>query len=649
VISAEYRLKETGRFELARIAHPASESLWEAHVQWGACPIQIRTSAGAYDCNTQYRLISQSNRAVGRGGQRQTIVLQDRAATARFVVIAELYPNQPVLRQSITFRNLRDAAVEVTEADMFSAHFEDGNHNFTALRVNQWSNGGAGGNFELSEQLLLSGEEFGAFSGSAGLQCSWLALQRPDQRGLFIGWEFNGRAYGKAEHDVPTNRIAISVPIMQLGSPVAPNASFQVPAAFVGLFHGDWDEAAYRTHRFVEQVLAKPVRDPNFPFVIWDSWRYEQSIDEATMRREAQLAASLGIEVFVLDLGWAKRIGDWQGDPKKFPSGIRAFADYVHSLGMKFGLHYAFTEADAASPVLQQNPDWTSSWNENYYGAQSLCLAHEPVREWLEKETLRMIDEYNVDWILTDGENPIKRCSKTTHTHDENDSNYKGAIAGLEALLAALQTARPNVYWENCQDGGNMMTYAMVRRYHTSIVADNSGAMITRQAVHGVTYPFPIRFTDRYMPDEVLDLYTTRSFMFGGPWIFMNRLAAMKQPDLTVAANEIRLYKQLRRRILTGRVYHLTDRPREGAIDAMQSLDEATGSAIAFVWRAGARDSEYRLRPRGLNKDAAYTVRFQDSGQTSTMTGLELMSAGVPVRFSKAYDAHIVYLDIKSH
>ena len=64
---------------------------------------------------------------------------------------------------------------------------------------------------------------------------------------------------------------------------------------------------------------------------------------------------------------WAGRssIGDWYEDPDKFPHGLAAVSAYVHSLGMKFGLHFALAEADPASPVLQANPDWTSTESEN--------------------------------------------------------------------------------------------------------------------------------------------------------------------------------------------------------------------------------------------------------------------------------------------
>jgi hypothetical protein len=73
--------------------------------------------------------------------------------------------------------------------------------------------------------------------------------------------------------------------------------------------------------------------------------------------------------------------------------GLDALSDYVHSLGMKFGLHFVFAEADPASPVIAQHPDWTSTENSGYHGAVSLCLANQPAKDWIVRQAIRMIDD----------------------------------------------------------------------------------------------------------------------------------------------------------------------------------------------------------------------------------------------------------------
>jgi alpha-galactosidase len=80
----------------------------------------------------------------------------------------------------------------------------------------------------------------------------------------------------------------------------------------------------------------------------WNSWNhFGCDISEATIRMEADAMVSSGMKdagyqyVVVDDCWHGERDGQGniQADPQRFPSGIRALADYVHSRGLKFGIY----------------------------------------------------------------------------------------------------------------------------------------------------------------------------------------------------------------------------------------------------------------------------------------------------------------------
>jgi alpha-galactosidase len=83
----------------------------------------------------------------------------------------------------------------------------------------------------------------------------------------------------------------------------------------------------------------------------WNDWnRFGCGIDEAVVRQTAAAMVSSGLAAdgyrYVnVDDCWeaAERNADGQltADPAKFPSGIKALADYVHGLGLKFGIYTA--------------------------------------------------------------------------------------------------------------------------------------------------------------------------------------------------------------------------------------------------------------------------------------------------------------------
>src|SRR5260370_2398446 len=236
----------------------------------------------------------------------------------------------------------------------------------------------------------------------------------------------------------------------------------------------------------------------------------------------------------------------------------------------------------------------------------------------------------------------VKKCTKTTHTHDPADSNYSNAVEGLNRVVADIQAARPNVSWENCADGGSMMTCNMVKQYVASITNDASGVAQARSGAYGATYPFPPRYADRYMGDQTLDKYTTRSFMFGGPWVFMNRLIDMNDDQQRFASSEIKVFKGMRPQLRGGQVYHLAAPAKDG-IDAIQSYDSAKNTAVAVVTRNGGTDDKYLLLLRGLALDTTYLVSFQEDPRLLTATGLQLMRSGVTVNVPDAQYSEIVF------
>lgn len=81
----------------------------------------------------------------------------------------------------------------------------------------------------------------------------------------------------------------------------------------------------------------------------WNSWNtFGAKIDENMIREMADRMVddgylACGYEYLVIDDCWALRERDENGrlvpDPAKFPSGMKALADYVHAKGLKFGMY----------------------------------------------------------------------------------------------------------------------------------------------------------------------------------------------------------------------------------------------------------------------------------------------------------------------
>ena len=81
----------------------------------------------------------------------------------------------------------------------------------------------------------------------------------------------------------------------------------------------------------------------------WNSWNtFTWDINEELIRQVADVFVSegykdAGYEYIVIDDCWSLKERDAHGnlvaDPAKFPSGMKALADYIHSKGLKFGMY----------------------------------------------------------------------------------------------------------------------------------------------------------------------------------------------------------------------------------------------------------------------------------------------------------------------
>ncbi|MDD4421830.1 MAG: glycoside hydrolase family 27 protein, partial [Eubacteriales bacterium] len=81
----------------------------------------------------------------------------------------------------------------------------------------------------------------------------------------------------------------------------------------------------------------------------WNSWNtYGPNINEKLIKETADAMVDTGLlaagyEYLVIDDCWSERQRDENGrivpSKEKFPNGMKAVADYVHSKGLKFGMY----------------------------------------------------------------------------------------------------------------------------------------------------------------------------------------------------------------------------------------------------------------------------------------------------------------------
>ncbi|MDR3653629.1 MAG: glycoside hydrolase family 27 protein [Paludibacter sp.] len=129
----------------------------------------------------------------------------------------------------------------------------------------------------------------------------------------------------------------------------------------------------------------------------WNSWnRFACDINEKIIREAADAMVSSGMkdagyEYIVIDDCWQvsrDSLGFIQADPKKFPSGIKALADYVHSKGLKFGIYSCAGDKTCGGRPAGRGHEYQDALMYAKWGVDYLKY------DWCNTENLNAIGSY---------------------------------------------------------------------------------------------------------------------------------------------------------------------------------------------------------------------------------------------------------------
>ncbi len=517
-------------------------------------------------------------------------------------------------------------------------------------------------------------QELGSRGRSTEEEMAWFALLSSKLReGIFGGIEWTGswamRVSGEGGSTV------IRAGMTDLVHDLQPGEIFTAPRRFVGFFQGDLDGAANASNDFARLYLLRP-RPANFPWVQYNTWfAFYNNLREDHLKKQADLAAELGVEIFYVDAGWYEGapdhgdfsfgLGTWREDRDKFPTGLAAFSDYVHSKGMKFGLWVEPERVDLRYVGMDKEikPEWFPQWmqmptafpNDQALTMQ-ICLGNRAAREWVKGWLSRLIRDYNLDWLKWDNNTPAA-CDVPGEPGDQNYFHYQG----LYEVLDYLRTEFPNVIIENCAAGGNRMDYAMMRRTDIAWLSDETDPSYrVRNHVIGASYAFPAEYLNSWIVESYFEHFGDveekpdllrawlRSRMLGAFGI--SREIGDLTPEVRDAIqDEIKRYKETRTILAKGRMYRLfpqseldqhLEPPEEP--DAVQFYDPNTRSGLMYLFQGSEPWSARRVLLKGLNPNFTYQVESDRKDISFAQIGRVLMSQGITFTFDVDYPSTVL-------
>jgi hypothetical protein len=511
--------------------------------------------------------------------------------------------------------------------------------------------------------------------------------QAQRQLGWYAGIEFSGRTRIRLERNAGSVKsvLGLNPDPGPFRTRLVPGGSFESPTVFLGAFDGGPDGAANQLRPWVRAVLGNPIawKDDHYPFVVNNSWGSGMAVDEPLALRMIAESKELGVEMFHIDAGWFRGVGDWYPNPKKFPHGLAYIADEAHKQGLLFGIWVDWTQAalDAEPGALNVHDpkvrDWLvadvpADWKPEEFKGQTIDLGVPAAHEYLRNEVKRIVENYHLDMLEHDGYLVAQGCTRDDHPHappDRSTMNLKHDW-GSDFVLASNSTdvsyhavrayydiyehtrrEHPGLLFEICNDGGRMVDFGSAAHGDYFSITDTYDPLSNRRAFYDTSYLLPAAMLESYVekwpvPRPENFLYMLRSGMMG--WLTLMLDTSVWTSEQHEAARQaIALYKsELRPLIRDARLYHVSPRPDGAQWDGMQYWDPRRAKGVVFAFRGSIPgETEHRFVLAGLEVSRRYRLHFQDgTAPDRTATGSELMHQGLLVRLQNPLSSELVFL-----
>jgi alpha-galactosidase len=419
---------------------------------------------------------------------------------------------------------------------------------------------------------------------------------------------------------------------------------FRTPSFVGGHTRDGFGGVSRNLHRYVLDHLL-PSKGP-LP-VLYNSWEATYfEINEEEQGKMAEKAASLGVELFVVDDGWfgerdddKRGLGDWWVNRKKFLNGLNPLIEKVLSLGMSFGLWVEPEMVNEDSDLYRQHPDWIYSF-PNRAPTRSrnqlvLNLAKEEVREHLFGVLDGLLSAHDISFIKWDMNRPFSEPGWPEAPTGRHREVWVRHVWGVYELLERLGERHPGVSFETCAGGGGRVDLGMFRFADQAWVSDNTDPYDRLLIQEGFSMAYPARVMMCWVADpgkwvkgrEAPITYRFHSAMMGSLGIGVN-VTEWSEKEMDEARNLIEKYKQIRDIIQQGDQYRLLS-PRAGDTTAVQYVNADRSRSVIFVLRNPHQFGNLAptVYPRGLGEETVYRV----SGTEDLRSGRSLMGRGMEV------------------
>lgn len=490
----------------------------------------------------------------------------------------------------------------------------------------------------------------------------FIAYQNADEKigdVYFATLAYSGNFKVSAERDLfGTTRIIMGMSDFDFKFRLNANEEFETPKVFCGYTQGFGDMTRQMNKFALNHVLPKTFSEQPLP-VLYNSWEateFDVSCENQTAL--AEIAAKIGVELFVMDDGWfGKRnndragLGDWFVNKDKFPDGLDKLIDRVNSLGMDFGIWVEPEMVNRDSDLYRAHPEWAYHFDNRYScelrNQLVLNMTRADVQEYLFNCLNDLLTNHNIKYIKWDMNRPFSEAG--AENLECPQMLWYLHTKAVYDLVDKLKALHPEVAFESCASGGGRTDHGALSHFDMTWPSDNTDGIDRMTIQKGYSLLKPTKTMRAWVTDIAgINKPCSLDFRFNiamqGSLGLGGDLTKYTEEDIKISKKNVALYKEIRELVQFGNLYRLMDIDKDEVLFNQYVNDDKTKS-VAFIAANGTRFYKKSIPMcfDGLDENKRYTLTLNDT--TYEKSGAYLMHVGIDLEIRGAYYNKIIIIE----
>ncbi|MBE6750449.1 MAG: alpha-galactosidase [Ruminococcaceae bacterium] len=413
------------------------------------------------------------------------------------------------------------------------------------------------------------------------------------------------------------------------------------------------DNGIGQMSRAFHDAYRKYLINPNFvnkerPIVInnWEGTYFD--FDNDKLKSIAKAVEGTGIDTFVLDDGWfGKRnddssgLGDWVVNTRKLEGGLKTIIDYVHSLGMKFGLWFEPEMVNEDSDLFRAHPDYAIGvpnrarcYTRHQY---MLDLTRQEVRDYIVEAINKVLKENEIDYVKWDyNRNVTESFSLGLSASSQKEFAHR-YVLGVYDICERIVGANPHIFFEGCSSGGARFDPAMLYYFPQIWTSDDSDAEERTKIQYGTSMVYPlstmschVSIVPNHQTHRVTDVKTRADIAHLGATGYELDTSDFGDEQRLETKAQVEEFRAMQNLVLSGDLYRIENPFESNFFGFMVVSKDKTRADLTLYRRlTGANNRIKLVFPKGLDETKKYYIPEMDK----TLCGSTIMNAGLVPEF----------------